>query len=195
MAWRNRGPASGAGPCRLLVVDEGEALVIQARRTAGRGVQCNGVVYPDELLRDIGAGVYVLASAVLMPADGDVSHNAPFEPLTRVEQLDWTAGWDSYDRARQRLNSEMLWQRGGGMGQAVKNFLFAGILIISLFTAAMTMRVGSSAADLAHQVSDLRAVVYRANTSVSGPVATAVPGNGGVGAPTGDRVTPTPRRP
>ncbi len=183
-AWRRRGAASSRGECRLLVVDDDGPLVLRAVRTADRGVKVDGVFYPDELLRDVGCDTYQLATAVEMPADGDMSHNAPYAPLRVVGQLEWTAGWESYDQGRRRLNAAAVWDRGGDMGSLIKNAILAGVLIIGMFSGWTSLRVGSSAAELDSKVSDLNAALYR----VIAPPALATPG---VGAPTGDRVTPT----
>ncbi len=86
--WRSRGPVATAGPCLLLAVDDDGPLVVRARRSKERGVFYNDVLYPDELLRDLGSCVFMLASAVMMPSDGGVSHNARFEPLSKVSQLE-----------------------------------------------------------------------------------------------------------
>lgn len=195
--WRRRGPRE-VGPCRLLAVDQEGPVALDARRSPEGGVNYKGVLYPDELLRDLGGGVYLLASAVLMPADGNVTHNAPYEPLVAVQQLDWCASWDSYDKARRRLNSAAVWEKGGDLSNMVKNTIFAAILAVSLLTGFSSLRAGGAAGELATQVSDLRIALQRNGVQVGTATAVPVPAvapAGGVGLPAGDRVTPTPKGP
>lgn len=192
--WRRRGPAE-AGPCRFLVVDQDGPLVVEALRTPERGVKFGGILYPDELLRDLGAGVYMLATNLEIPADGDMSRNAPVEAVVTVGQLDYTASWESYDRARRRLNYDALWERGGNMGNLIKNFLFACIFMTSLLAGLAGLRAGGAASDLSREVSDLRAVIIKPTAALGAPGAPAVVPT--LGPPAGDRPLPTatPRRP
>lgn len=179
--WRSRGPVATAGRCQLLAVDESGPIMVRAWRTKDRGVKYDGVLYPDELLKQIGDDCYMLAGKVQMPADGDISHNAPFEPLRDVSQLEWTASWESYDRARRRLNADALWERGGAMSGAIRNILMCMVFCVTLFAAIAGMRTSSAASDLAREASDLRGAIYK--------VIEPAP----LGAPTGDvRPTQTP---
>jgi hypothetical protein len=121
----------------------------------------DNVLYPDELLKDVGGGVYMLASAVMMPADGDITHSGSYLPVVSVAQLDWSASWESYDRARRRLNFDALWERGGDMSGMVRNFIFACILATTVFVGIGGMRASDSASRLAGEVSDVRGLLYR----------------------------------
>lgn len=198
---RRRGPRE-AGPCGLLALDQTGGIVLDARRSPEGGVVYDGILYPDELLKDMGGGVYQLASAVRMPADGNMTHNAPYEPLVDVAQLDWIADWSDYDKARRRLNAAALWQKGGDTQALIKNTIYAAILAVSLLTGFSSWRAAGVSGDLNTNVLELRGALIRNGVPVGnvtpGPVAsnvpTAVPA-GGIGQPTGDRPTPTPKRP
>ncbi len=191
--WRGRGPVATAGPCILLAVDQDGPVAVAAVRSKDRGVKYDGVLYPDELVRDLGAGVYMLASHLMVPADGNIAQNwSPLLPLQEVSQLDWTAGWESYDRARKRLNADQLWERGGAVSGMMKNAILAAVLIVSIFTAWGGFRSSAAASDLARETGDLRGALYKViEPSTRLPVVSPGPG-----VPAGDRSpTAVPARP
>ena len=191
---RRRGPRE-AGPCGLLALDKTGGVVLDARRSPEGGVVYDGILYPDELLRDMGGGVYQLASAVRMPADGNMSHNAPYDPLTEVAQLDWVADWADYDKARRHLNAAALWQKGGDTAALIKNTLYAAILAVSLLTGFSAFRASGAVGDLNNNVIELRAALARNGVPVGNAAAPTLVPASGAGVPAGDRVTPTPKRP
>lgn len=131
-----------------------------------------------------------------MPGDGNLTHNAPFEPVVAVDQLDWTAQWADYDWARRRLNAAEVWQKGGDLGAFVKNTIFAAILAVSLLTGFASFRAGGAAGQLSTDVGDLRAAILRAGVPVGAVTPVPVPtATAAIGLPTGDRPTPTVRLP
>jgi hypothetical protein len=181
----------------LLAVDEEGPIVVRATRTKDRGVKYDGVLYPDELLKQVGDGVFMLATRVTIPADGDMTKNYhELMPLKEVSQLEWSASWESYDRARRRLNADQLWERGGDVSGMMRNAILALVLAVSLFSAWGGFRSASAAGRLADSTNDLRAALFRvielpAAPSVAVPVTPTVP------TATGDRVPATvaPKRP
>jgi hypothetical protein len=181
----------------LLAVDEEGPIVVRAARTKDRGVKYDGVLYPDELLKQIGDGVYMLATRVSFPADGDLTRNFhELMPLKEVSQLEWSASWESYDRARRRLNADQLWERGGDISGMMRNAIMALVLAVSLFSAWGGFRSASAAGRLADQTNDLKAALFRVvELPATAPVAAPVTPT--VGGATGDRVPPTvvPKRP
>jgi hypothetical protein len=208
--WRRRGPVDSTGPARLLVVEDDGPLVVECRRTPERGVKVGERFYPDELLRDVGCDTYMLAPAVEMPDDGDLRHPGGWEAVREVAQLHWVASWDSYDRARRRLNYDALWERGGGLGNLVKNGLWVLLAVVALYTGMMAYRAGNAASELRGEVAALRADVGRLDGSLyqvvrpagPGPSPSVPPAATSVGAPAGDprqtprpAPTPTQRRP
>jgi hypothetical protein len=142
-------------------MDEEGLVCITAARSPQGGVLYDGVLYPDELLRDLGAGLYQLATALEMPADGNTAHPGTFTPVVSVSQIEWTASWASYDRARRRINWDELWQRGGTTANLAKNMILALVLVTSLFSAWAGFRTSGSAAELANQVGDTRGALNR----------------------------------
>ncbi len=162
MAFRSRGPTVSHGPCRLLAMDTEGLVCLPALRTKDGGVRYEDVLYPDELLRDLGGGLYQLATAVEVPADGNMASNySPMMPVIKVSQLEWTASWASYDRARRRINWDELWARGGSTGNLFKNAILGFVLISSLFTAFAGFRTSGAAGELANQVQDVRGQLIR----------------------------------
>ena len=191
---RRRGPRE-AGPCGLLALDQTGGIVLDARRSPEGGVVYDGILYPDELLRDMGGGVYQLASAVQMPADGNMTHNAPYEPLVDVGQLDWVAHWADYDKARRRLNAAALWQKGGDTAALIKNTLYAAILAVSLLTGFSAFRASGAVGELNNNVIELRGALARNGVPVGSASAPSLVPVSGAGLPAGDRPTPTVRKP
>ncbi len=137
-------------------------VCVEAQRSTLGGVKYEDIVYPDELLRDLGGGLYQLATALDLPSDGDMTHNASsLLPVISVSQIEWTATYASFDRARRRISWDSLWERGGSTANMFKNFILALVLASSLFTAFAGFRTSGSASELAHQVGDTRSALNR----------------------------------
>ncbi len=156
-----------AEPARVLV-DSGDGslrAVVGERVRSGVRVE-DGVIYPDELLRPLGGGTYVLASAVMMPGDGDLSRvgDVADDELVRVDQLQWVAHWRAYCEARERLNWESLFAPSSvAVHNVFRSFVLAVVLCAALLASWQVwgvkgeiQQLRASASGLAAQVELLR---------------------------------------
>ncbi len=149
--------------------------------------------FPREFCRTVGHGVVVLATHMLMPADGDSKHPGSHEELVSVPQPSFTASWTDYDRARRRLNWDAVWSRGDGSLSGLKN-IANGLMVVCLLLGVFMLfglrgqvaRLSDSSVVLAGQLSRISGDTLPATLPAPAPV--AVPGPiVDLGRPTGDR--------
>jgi hypothetical protein len=144
--WRTSSPAAvvdhdAARPARVWILtqtDDGPALVPGFYDPAKHGYTIQDAFFPQEFCKAVGQNTLVLATYMLMPADGNTAHGGDYEDLQPVPQAGWTAAWTDYDRARRRLNWDAVWSRGDGSLSMLKNIangLTVVVLLILLFTS------------------------------------------------------------
>jgi len=113
----------------------------------------SGVFYPADLCRDLGVvsgRVLVPAATVELPEDGNIDDaQSGRVKVTPAAQPVWTAHFSTYVRTLRRLNWAALWQRGDGSATLLKNFAYALIVVVSLWTLFTVRGLGGSVTRLA----------------------------------------------
>ncbi|WP_029215627.1 hypothetical protein [Kallotenue papyrolyticum] len=182
--------------CWLLLQTTRGPELVEGRRSPENGVEARGCFYPDEFLVPLGRENYFLATHCYMPKDGDLTVNAGDESLELVEvpQLHYIAHWREYDAARRRLNWAMVWRKGDGSATALKNLMYACILMMAIWTSWQVSGFKSLAARIQDQQVVLSGQIARISgeqpplgqppKGVAQPNGTLVPDPG---MPTGDK--------
>jgi hypothetical protein len=185
----------------LRIGPRGREMVEGRRLVEKGGIEVDGVLYPDELLRPIGGDTYELAPLCAMPEDGSVKHPGDWSAVVPVEQQEYCASWASFDRGRRRLNTDALYQRSDGTGSMLRNVALVVTVICTLYTGIATMSLRGDMGQLQAQLPVISGQIAKLSNPANSTLPTAPnPRDGSlipdpkvtptVGLPTGDRKVP-----
>lgn len=159
------------------------------------GLRYEGVYYPTEFLKPLGRSNYFLATAMMMPSDGNltVGGGVPESKLQPAPQPVYTAHWQSFDLARRRCNWESLMERGNGTSSAIRNVVMGLVICATLYGSWGSWGLKSSTGRLGDQLTVLTGQIERVELAQRRS-APPTGGNPGVGIP-GDEVPALPSGP